>query len=398
MKLASNEGPYPPLPAAIEAMGEAASELNRYPDGGSYRLHAALAARHGVHSEEVCVGSGADGCIDMLSQAALGAGDEVVCGWPSFPSYPIYAAKQGAVVRKIPLLENRYDLEALASAITPQTKLVYVCHPNNPTGTMNTKDELDAFFTRVPPDVLVVIDQAYFEYIDRDDYPDAVEAYFKDGKRVVVLRTFSKIYGLAGLRVGYAVGPEDVCAAMAKMRRPFDLTTTAQVAALASLGDADEIARRRELNTAGLAELTAILERARARSGCGGRGQLRLHRPRRGCGPALRAAPAAGSDRPPACRFRRSERDPAHRRHARGAPFPRRGSRPRAALTEPRPRVPRRGRRSRPRAPRRPRAAPLRAPRESPPPRSPTPPAPRGRWRASRCLSAGRTSSLLSGV
>ena len=114
------------------------------------------------------MGSGADGCIDMLSQASLGAGDEVVCGWPSFPSYPIYAAKQGAVVRKIPLLENRYDLEALASAVTPQTKLVYVCHPNNPTGTMNTKDELDAFFDRVPRDVLVVVDQAYFEYIDRD--------------------------------------------------------------------------------------------------------------------------------------------------------------------------------------------------------------------------------------
>ncbi len=261
VKLASNEGPHPPLPAAIEAMSAAANELNRYPDGGAYRLHAALAERHGVHSEEVCVGSGADGCIDMLSQAVLGVGDEVVCGWPSFASYPIYAAKQGAVIRKIPLVENRYDLEALASAITPQTKLVYVCHPNNPTGTMNTKDELDAFFTRVPADVLVVIDQAYFEYIDRDDYPDAVQAYFKDGKRVAVLRTFSKIYGLAGLRVGYAVGPQDVCEAMAKVRRPFDLTTPAQVAALASLRDPDEIARRRELNTAGLAELTAILEK-----------------------------------------------------------------------------------------------------------------------------------------
>ena len=261
VKLASNEGPYPPLPAAIEAMNDAAAELNRYPDGGSYRLHDALARRHGVHPEEVSVGSGADGCIDMLSQAVLGPGDEVVCGWPSFASYPIYAAKQGAIVRKIPLVENRYDLEAVASAVTTQTKLVYVCHPNNPTGTMNTKDELGGFFARVPEDVLVVIDQAYFEYIDRDDYPDAVEAYFKTGKRVVVLRTFSKIYGLAGLRVGYAVGPEDVCEAMAKVRRPFDVTTTAQVAALASLRDADEIARRRELNTAGLAELTAILER-----------------------------------------------------------------------------------------------------------------------------------------
>jgi histidinol-phosphate aminotransferase len=259
VKLASNEGPYPPLPAAIAAMIEAGAELNRYPDGGSYRLHDALAKRHAIHAEEVAVGSGADGCIDMLSQAALGPGDEVVCGWPSFASYAIYAAKQGAVVRKIPLVENRYDLEALASAVSPQTKLVYICHPNNPTGTMNTKDELDAFFARVPDDVLVVIDQAYFEYIDRDDYPDAVEAYFKSGKRVVVLRTFSKIYGLAGVRVGYAVGPADVCEAMAKVRRPFDITTTAQVAALASLGGQDEIARRRELNATGLAEVTAIL-------------------------------------------------------------------------------------------------------------------------------------------
>ncbi len=259
VKLASNEGPYPPLPAAIEAMTEAAAELNRYPDGGSYRLHAALAERHGVHPEEISVGSGADGCIDMLSQASLGVGDEVVCGWPSFASYPIYAAKQGAVVRKIPLVENRYDLEALSNAVTPQTKLVYVCHPNNPTGTMNTKDELDAFFDRVPRGVLVVVDQAYFEYIDREDYPDAVEAYFKNDRRVVVLRTFSKIYGLAGLRVGYAVGPEDVCEAMAKVRRPFDVTTPAQLAALASLRDPDEIARRRELNAAGLAELTAII-------------------------------------------------------------------------------------------------------------------------------------------
>jgi histidinol-phosphate aminotransferase len=261
VKLASNEGPYPPFPAAIEAMAEVAAELNRYPDGGSSRLHAALAERHGVHPEEISVGSGADGCIDMLSQASLGVGDEVVCGWPSFASYPIYAAKQGAVVRKIPLLENRYDLEALASAVTPQTKLVYVCHPNNPTGTMNTKAELDAFFDRVPRDVLVVVDQAYFEYIDREDYPDAVETYFKNDRRVVVLRTFSKIYGLAGLRVGYAVGPEDVCEAMAKVRRPFDVSTPAQVAALASLDDDDEISRRRELNSAGIAELTAILTR-----------------------------------------------------------------------------------------------------------------------------------------
>jgi len=259
VKLASNEGPFPPFPAALEAIAEAARELNRYPDGGIYRLHEALAARHGVQFEQIAVGSGADGCLDMLSQATLDPGDEVVCCWPSFPSYVIYARKQGASAVTVPLREQRYDLDALAEAVTPGTKLVYVCHPNNPTGTMNTKAELDRFFGRVPEHVLVVIDQAYFEYIDRPDYPDAVETYLKEGRRVVVLRTFSKIYGLAGLRVGYAVGPADVVAAMTKTRRPFDVTTQAQAAALASLDDEPEIARRRALNAEGLAQLGRTL-------------------------------------------------------------------------------------------------------------------------------------------
>jgi histidinol-phosphate aminotransferase len=259
IKLASNEGPFGPFPSAQEAMARAALELNRYPDGGAFRLHAALAERHGVAAEETCVGAGADGCIDMLSQAILDPGDEVVCGWPSFPSYVIYARKQGAAPVTVPLNEYRYDLDALLAAVTPRTKLVYICHPNNPTGTMNTADELDAYFDRVPEHVLTVVDQAYFEYIDRPDYPDAVERYLKAGRRVVVLRTFSKIYGLAGLRIGYAVGPRAVCAAMAKVRRPFDLTTPAQVAALASVSEADEIARRRAVNVDGLARLEAVV-------------------------------------------------------------------------------------------------------------------------------------------
>lgn len=259
VKLASNEGPFGPLPAAVEAIERATAELNRYPDGGTYRLHEALADRHGVAFEQICAGAGADGCIDMLSQAILDPGDEVVCGWPSFPSYVIYARKQGAVTRTVPLVDHRYDLEALLEAVTSRTKLVYVCLPNNPTGTMNTVDELDRYFDAVPPHVLTVVDQAYFEYIDRVDYPDAVERYLKAGRRVAVLRTFSKIYGLAGLRVGYAVAPASVCAALAKVRRPFDLTTTAQVAAVASLGDTDEVARRRALNGEGLARLEPVL-------------------------------------------------------------------------------------------------------------------------------------------
>ncbi len=259
VKLASNEGTFPPLPAALEALERGARELNRYPDGSNTALEEALAARHGVAREAVCAGAGADGCLDILSQAVLDPGDEVVCGWPSFPSYPIYAGKQGAVAVTVPLREGRYDLEALTAAVSPRTKLVYVCHPNNPTGTMNTAAELDALFERLPGGVLAVVDQAYFEYIDDADYPDAVERYLKRGRRVVVLRTFSKIYGLAGLRVGYAVGPPEICAAMAKLRRPFDLSSDAQAAALASLGDPDELARRARATREGRARLVEVL-------------------------------------------------------------------------------------------------------------------------------------------
>jgi histidinol-phosphate aminotransferase len=262
VKLASNEGPFGPFDAAREALVRATSDLNRYPDGGAYRLHGALAERHDVDPSWVAVGAGADGCIDMVSQAVLDPGDEVVCGWPSFPSYVIYGAKQDAIVRTVPLNDHRYDLDALLDAVTERTKLVYICHPNNPTGTTSTRDELDAYFERVPPHVLTVVDQAYFEYIDLHGYDDAVDRYLKEGRRVAVLRTFSKIYGLSGLRVGYAVADPDVCAAMVKVRRPFDVTTPAQVAALASLDDAGELARRRSVNTEGLARLDWILRDA----------------------------------------------------------------------------------------------------------------------------------------
>ena len=259
VKLASNEGPFPPFPAALEAIERAAQELNRYPDGGVYALRAALAERHGVRLEEVVVGGGADGVIDLLSQATLDPGDEIVCGWPSFPSYVIDALKLGAVPRKVPLRDHAYDLDALLAAVGPRTKLVYVCHPNNPTGTANGRDELLGFLERVPGHVLVVLDQAYFEYIDDPDYADGIAEAFAQERRIVVLRTFSKIYGLAGLRVGYGIAPADVVAATSKVRRAFDVTATAQAAALASIGDDDEIARRRELNRAGRERLAESL-------------------------------------------------------------------------------------------------------------------------------------------
>jgi histidinol-phosphate aminotransferase len=258
VKLASNEGPFGPFPAAIEAIERAAPELNRYPDGGAYRLRAALAERFDVRFEEVAVGAGSDGLVDCLSQAILDPGDEIVCGWPSFPSYAIDALKLGAVPKRIPLRELRYDLDAMLAAITPLTKIVYLCHPNNPTGTMNTRAELDAYFEQVPEHVLTVLDQAYFEYIDHPDYPDGIEEYVKTGRRAIVLRTFSKIYGLAGLRVGYGIGPSNVVTAIGKVRRAFDITTPAQEAALASLDSEPELRRRRELN----AESRPAIERA----------------------------------------------------------------------------------------------------------------------------------------
>ena len=262
VKLASNEGPFPPFPAALEAISQAANELNRYPDGGAFRLRSALAERHGVRFEEVAFGAGADGIVDCLSQAALEPGDSVVCGWPSFPSYVIDALKVGAEARRVPLREARYDLEALLDAVDEKTKLVYVCHPNNPTGTMNTRAELDAYFERIPEHVLTVLDQAYFEYVEDPDYPDGIEEYVKAGRRVVVLRTFSKIYGLAGLRVGYGVAGAEVVRALGKTRRAFDLATPAQEAALASLDAPDELSRRREQNIQGRAELERLLRDA----------------------------------------------------------------------------------------------------------------------------------------
>jgi histidinol-phosphate aminotransferase len=259
VKLASNEGPLGPFPAALEALERSAGELNRYPDGGAYALRSALAENHGVAFEEIGIAAGADGAIDCISQAVLEPGDAVVCGWPSFPCYLIYAAKLGAEVRRVPLREHRYDLDALLEAVDERTKLVYVCHPNNPTGTMNTRAELDRYWERVPEHVLTVVDQAYFEYVEHPEYPDAIAEYFRTGRRVAVLRTFSKIYGLAGLRVGYAVAPAALVTALSKTRRAFDVTSPAQIAALASLDGAEELARRRALNAEGRARLERTL-------------------------------------------------------------------------------------------------------------------------------------------
>jgi histidinol-phosphate aminotransferase len=259
VKLASNEGPYGPFPEAQEAIARAALELNRYPDGGAWRLRGELAERHGVRFEQVTVCAGADAVVGYVSQACVEPGDEVVTGWPSFPSYVLDPLKLGGVPVRVPLAEERIDLDALLAAITARTKLVFIAAPNNPTGTTNRRAELDSYFERVPPHVLTVLDQAYFEYIEDRDYPDGIAEYFAAGHRVLVLRTFSKIFGLAGLRVGYGVGHEDVITAIGKVRRAFDVTSVGQEAALASIGAAAELERRRNANREAMGLLQGAL-------------------------------------------------------------------------------------------------------------------------------------------
>jgi histidinol-phosphate aminotransferase len=259
VKLASNEGPWGPFPAALQALERSAGSLNRYPDGGAFHLRQALAARHSVDPAAIITGAGADALIGHLSVATLDPGDEVVTAWPSFISYVLDTLKLGAVPVKVPLADDHYDLDAILAAITPRTKLVYIATPNNPTGTMTSRAQLDSYFERVPEHVLTVLDQAYFEYISHPDYPDGVAEYVEEGRRVLVLRTFSKIYGLAGLRVGYGVGPTDVIQAISKTRRAFDVGTQAQVAALASMNEQEELAERASLTRAGRERLERTL-------------------------------------------------------------------------------------------------------------------------------------------
>ncbi len=259
VKLASNEGPFGPFPGALEAMTRALGESNRYPDGGCYRLREALSGRHGVAFEEIVVAAGADAVIGFACQAMLDPGDEVVTPWPSFPSYVLDPLKLAATTVRVPLRDGRVDTEAMLAAVTARTKLAFLPTVNNPTGTMTPRDDVLDFLDRVPEHLLTVVDEAYFEYVDDPGFPDAIEEAAKRGRRVLALRTFSKIYGLAGLRIGYGVGPAPVIEAIHKVRRAFDVTTPAQEAALASLDAPGELERRRAVNRESMAALESVL-------------------------------------------------------------------------------------------------------------------------------------------
>jgi histidinol-phosphate aminotransferase len=234
-KLSSNENPYPPLPGVLEAATRAAEQMNRYPDMGSTVLYEALSVRLGVPTEQLAVATGSVALIYQLVQAFCEPGDEVVHAWRSFEAYPIAVTAAGATGVPVPVrADGHHDLDAMAAAITDRTRIVLVCTPNNPTGPSVTRAELDAFLARVPEQVLVVVDEAYVEFVRMDDPVDGL-ATVRGHANVVSTRTFSKAYGLAGFRVGYAVAPAEIAGALRAVSLPFGVSSVAQAAAVASL-------------------------------------------------------------------------------------------------------------------------------------------------------------------
>ncbi len=243
-KLSSNENPHPPLPGVIEKATEAIRTMNRYPDMGVSLLHAAIAKRYNVDESQVASGAGSVAVFYHLLQACCGEGDEVVYAWRSFEAYPIAVGISGATDVQVPLTaDKRHDLPAMLAAITDRTKVVVVCSPNNPTGPAVRRDELSEFLDAVPSHIVVAVDEAYREFVTDPAKVDALELA-RGRDNVLVLRTFSKAYGLAGLRVGFALAPSPIAEAIRKCALPFGVSSVAQAAAVASLEVEDELLRR----------------------------------------------------------------------------------------------------------------------------------------------------------
>jgi histidinol-phosphate aminotransferase len=248
--LASNESPYGLLPSVADVLAVGADRSSRYPDASATRLREAIAAHHGVDPERVAVGAGSVEVCGELTNAAVDAGDEVIFGWRAFEAYPIITAVVGGTSVKVPLTsELVHDVDAMAAAVTDRTRLVFLCNPNNPTGTAIGEAELRRLVDNVPEHVLVVIDEAYREYVDPILVPDA-SLLFADRPNVAVTRTFSKAYALAGLRVGYCLAAPEVAAAARKCQITFSVSALAQEAAIAALGEGEEVARRAKLTVA----------------------------------------------------------------------------------------------------------------------------------------------------
>lgn len=250
VKLASNENPLGPSPLALEAIKGKGTILNRYPDGGGYYLRKAIAEHLSVDIDNVILGNGSNELIDIAVRTYMRPGDEAVMAHPSFVVYSMSVQAMGCKSVLVPLKNYRHDLEAMLKAVNNKTRIIFIANPNNPTGTINSQEEFDHLMENIPEGILVIVDEAYFEYVIDTEYADSMK-WFKKGRDILILRTFSKIYGLAGLRVGYGIAKEWITKEMNRLRPPFNTNSLGQIAALAALSDTGHVARSRMINQEG---------------------------------------------------------------------------------------------------------------------------------------------------
>ena len=261
IKLASNENPLGPSPKALAAIAAALGELHRYPDGSAFHLRNRLAERLGVSPEELVVGNGSNEIIELVVRTVLRPGDEAVMADQAFVVYRLVVQAAGGTSRIVPLRDFTHDLDAIAAAVGVRTRLVFLANPNNPTGTIFRRAAWERFLARMPAHVVVVADDAYAEYVEDPEYPDTIRARGDGSVAVVTLRTFSKLYGLAGLRIGYGVGPAALIDAVMRIRQPFNVNMLALVGALAALDDTEHVRRTLAANREGMAYLVAAFRR-----------------------------------------------------------------------------------------------------------------------------------------
>jgi histidinol-phosphate aminotransferase len=260
VKLASNENPLGPAPKALEAIRARLGELHLYPDGDCFYLKNGLAKKLGVAPEEIIFGNGSNEIIELAARTFMRAGDEAVMARQAFIVYKLIVQAVGGVAKEIPLRDFTHNLDAIADAVSANTRIVFLANPNNPTGTIFRRSEWERFLDRLPEEVLVIADEAYFEYVRDPEYPNSLR-YRDRGKTILTLRTFSKLYGLAALRIGYGVASKDVIALMQRVRQPFNVNAVAQWGALAALGDEQHVRKSLEANCQGMEYLNAELDK-----------------------------------------------------------------------------------------------------------------------------------------
>jgi histidinol-phosphate aminotransferase len=250
IKLASNENPIGPSPLAIEALKGTTKNLNRYPDGSGYYLRNALSERLSIEPDCIILGNGSNELLDIAARTFMRPGDEAVMAHPSFVVYSLAVQALGGKPVQVPLTDYTHDLSSMLAAVTVRTRMIFIANPNNPTGTINRAEEVALLMERLPEGILTVVDEAYYEYVSNPDYADSMK-WFRQGKDILILRTFSKIYGLAGLRIGYGIAKNAIITDLNKLRPPFNTNTISQVAALHGLRDADHIERSQKTNEEG---------------------------------------------------------------------------------------------------------------------------------------------------